>query len=101
MLVFLGEERMSIEDTTRLSKELGSLVYENAIMAMQLDEVMCRALMTQCLGTVSINKADLTIEELGTLLPHIDSGLKSFLEPDEAREAMRRIRHMILNWDDL
>ncbi len=92
---------MSVEDTTRLNNELGSLVYENAIVAMQLDEVMCRALMSQCLGGVGISKLELTIEELGTLLPHIETGLKSFLELDEAREVMRRLHHMILNWDDL
>ena len=80
--------------------ELGSLVYENAVIAMNLPELMIRALLSENLAVVGLDPKDLTIELLSGLMPQIDDTLRLCLPPEKARSAMAKLTTFIIQWDD-
>lgn len=83
---------------TRLN-ELGSLVYENAVIAMNLPELMIRALLSERLAVVGLDPKTLTIELLSGMMPQIEDTLRMCLPPTKARSAMAKLTTFIIEWD--
>ena len=88
-------------ETVNSLRPLGSLVFENAILALDLPEHLSRALLTERLAIIGLRPKDLTIELLGTLMPQVDETMRLCLPQGEAREAMARLTAFVIDWEEL
>jgi hypothetical protein len=88
------------KSTYRLSREIGSMVYEQAVTMMGLEDMVARLLLSNTLGAVAIEKSELTIEDLGNLLPELETRFAKFLDQQETQAAMGRLRNLIFDWAD-
>lgn len=87
--------------TVNSLRPLGSLVFETAIVALELPEQMSRALLSERLAKLGMKPGDLTIELLGTLMPQLDESLRLCLPQTEARAAMMRLTAFVIDWEEL
>jgi len=78
--------------------ERGSVVFEGAIVALGLPELVSRALLAERLALIGVPPADVDIDLLGNLMPQIDEALRLCLPLAEARNAMSRLTAFILDW---
>tara|TARA_R110002096_G_scaffold44524_5_gene119768 strand:+ start:38910 stop:39257 length:348 start_codon:yes stop_codon:yes gene_type:complete len=88
-------------ETVNSLRPLGSLVFETAIVALELPEHMSRALMSERLAVLGMKPADLTIELLGTLMPQIDESLRLCLPQSDSRSAMMRLTAFVIDWEEV
>lgn len=88
-------------ETINSLRPLGSLVFETAIVALELPEHMSRALMSERLAVLGMKPADLTIELLGTLMPQLDESLRLCLPHADARSAMMRLTAFVIDWEEV
>lgn len=88
-------------ETVNSLSPLGSLVFETAIVALELPEHMSRSLLAERLERIGLKPKDLTIELLGGLMPQMDESMRLCLPQTEARSAMTRLTAFIIGWNDL
>jgi hypothetical protein len=91
---------VSSDPTINVLDDTGSQVYEAAVVGMELNESLARLLLDSSLLTLGIDRKELSIDELGSMLPEIDSRLRRFIEPTQVDDVMRRLHHLIFRWDE-
>ena len=78
---------------------IGSLVFESAVVVMGLPEQLSRSLLREVLNTVSISEEKLKIEILGLVLPQVERRLRIYLSSSETSEVMLRLEKLVLEWE--
>ena len=80
-------------------EETGNELYERAVKAMDLNEAVSRTLLHGALLSLGMTNTELTIDELGVLLPQLESRFRKALTPDEASAVTRRLTGLVLSWE--
>lgn len=87
-------------ETVNNLKELGSLVFESAVVALCLPELMGRVVLSERLGVIGLKPSEMTIELLGNLMPQIDLTLRMCLPLSNAQSAMAKLTAFIIDWEE-
>ncbi|MBT8493441.1 MAG: hypothetical protein KJO07_10325 [Deltaproteobacteria bacterium] len=74
------------------------MVYEQAVTMMGLEDAVARLLLSNTLEAFAMDKKELSIEELGNLLPELETRFGKFLSQEETQVAMGRLRNLIFDW---
>lgn len=80
-------------------EETGNEVYERAVKAMQLNEALSRTLLHGALLSLGMTNTEVTLDELGVLLPQLETQFRKALSPQEARDVTRRLTGLLLTWE--
>ena len=95
----MEDSKLNPRETVNNLNEIGNSVYESAITALQLPELISRALLSESLSKVGLDPNGITIELLCTLMPQVEESLRQCLPQSEATPAMARLRHLVMDWE--
>jgi hypothetical protein len=87
--------------TDRWSEKFeGSPVFDRAALAIGMNEFLSRKLIWEAARASLVDARQLTVQDLGVMLPEIERLLR-LVAPDElAAKALARVRNVILSWSE-
>src|SRR5258708_3755813 len=99
----MGRERHGTTKATRAVSSYvgGNTLFDRAVFAIGLDGALTRQLLSVVIAQVGSSPKDVTPDELGALLPEIESRLRLLAPADQARKATARLREMLLKWAEI
>jgi hypothetical protein len=99
----MGRDRRGTSKATRAVTSYvgGNTLFDRAVFAIGLDGALTRQLLSGVIASVGSSPKDVTPDELGALLPEIESRLRLLAPADQARKSVARLRDMLLRWADI
>ena len=88
----------SAKRTHNVLDQLGSEVYELAVTTNNVDESVCRSLLHGALLKINMSPDELTVDDLGVLLPQLESHFRAAIAPDKTDAIMSGLRRVVLSW---
>ena len=79
----------------------GNTLFDRAVFAVGLDGALTRQLLAGVIATVGSTPKNVTPDELGALLPEIESRLRLLAPADQAKKSTARLRDMLLKWAEI
>jgi hypothetical protein len=83
--------------TVPMDEVKGNALFERAVAAIGLDDATMRWLLASVLKTIGSAPAELTPDELGSLLPEIDRRLRKLVQDTQADRALKRLYRVLFD----
>jgi hypothetical protein len=89
------------KETQALSSYVvGNALFDRSVYAIGLDGALTRQLLEALILSVGSTPKDLSPDELGALLPEVESRLRLLVPSDQAQKSVARLRDMLLKWEE-
>ena len=79
----------------------GNTLFDRAVFAIGLDGALTRQLLASAISSVGSSPKEVTPDELGALLPEIESRLRLLVPGEQAQKSTARLRDMLLKWVEI
>jgi hypothetical protein len=86
--------------TVTMDQFHGNALFERAAFTLGLDDTLQRSILWDACRKALVDPFEMTIDELGAILPEIENRLRLVGLPDQANEAIARLRHFIFDYHE-
>jgi len=94
----LARPRRLDEDTVPFRKSIaGNDLFDRAV---EEQDPTLAAVLAETLALVGADPEQLTLDQLGTVLPEVERRLRLLMHAESARSTIIRLRRIVLGWED-
>ena len=97
----MGRDKGPKETLAITSYVTGNALFDRAVFAIGLDGALTRQLLSAVIASIGSAPKEVTPDELGAVLPEIESRLRLLVPADQAHKSAARLRDMLLKWVEI